>query len=88
MLVALGSSANAPAVLVVLDVHLAAVQVNGCPALLELVEVGGHRHNGVAGGSLTLGGMAVAEAGSAAEAVDLVQVEEARLASGKGVSIF
>jgi len=81
VLIALRSGSNAPAVLVVLDVHLALVQIGGRPALLELVKVGGHRDNGVTRCRHALRGMSVAEAGGATKSVGLVQVEEAGFAS-------
>jgi len=81
VLIALGSGSNAPAVLVVFDVHLALVQIGGRPAFLKLVKVGGHRDDGITRGRHALRGMSVAEAGGAAKSVGLVQVEKAGFAS-------
>lgn len=81
--VALSCGANAATVLIVFDVHVAAIQIDSGPALLVLVEVGGDRDNGVARRRLTLGGVAIAEAGRAAKAIVLIQIEEARFASVK-----
>jgi len=84
VLIALGSGSNAPTVLVVLDVHFSLVQISGRPAFLELVEVGGHRDDGVTRCRHALRGVSVAEAGGAAKSIGLVQVEKAGLASTGG----
>lgn len=80
-LIALRCGANTATILIVLDVHIAAIQIDGSPAFLVLVEAGGDRDHGVARCGLTLGGVTVAEAGCAAKAIALVQIEEARFAS-------
>lgn len=81
MLISLSGGSNASAILVVLDVHLALIQIGGRPAFLEFVKIGGDRNNGVSWGSHALGGVPIAEAGCATKSIVLVQIEEAWLAS-------
>lgn len=80
MLISLSGGSNASAILVVLDVHLALIQIGGRPAFLEFVKIGGDRNNGVSWGSHALGGVPIAEAGCATKSIVLVQIEEAWLA--------
>lgn len=79
--IALCCRADAATILIVLNIHITIEEVNGGPTFFVLVEVGCHRYNGVTRRRLTLGGVAVTEAGCATETIDLIQVEEARFAS-------
>lgn len=79
--IAMRRGANAVTVLIVFNVDFVIEQINGTPAFLVLVEIGSHRDNRIARCSLTLGCMAIAEAGSAAKAICGIQIKEARFAS-------